>query len=119
LLKDRKPEDVWAGFISTEAYYFVSAWRSIEPDKWGAASRRRRVARGYDIVILAPVGEAGGYFVSTATVIPNAMTFVMHNVKGSWLVANHGGTAPPHPGWPPAWWAINDPAVEALPDGDG
>lgn len=119
LLNDHEPEDVWAEFISIETSDFVNAWQFVEPDKWGAASRRRRVARDYDIVILAPVGETGGYFVSTATIIPNAMTFVVHNVHGSWLVANHGGTAPPHPGWPPGWWAINDPAVEALPDGDG
>ena len=96
----------------------MGAWGPVDPEKWGAASRRRRLARDYDLVVLAPVGETGGYFVNTATALPQAMTFVMHNVNGAWLVANHIGSAPPRPGWPPAWWATNDPTVEALTDDD-
>ena len=91
---------------------------SIDPEKWGAASRRRRLARDYDLVILAPVGDTGGYFVNTATALQQALTFVMHDVNGAWLVANHIGSAPPRSGWPPAWWATNDPAVEGLVDID-
>jgi len=71
----------------------VGAWGPVDPEKWGAASRRRRLARDYDLVVLAPVGETGGYFVNTATALPQAMTFVMHNVNGAWLVANHIGSA--------------------------
>jgi hypothetical protein len=116
LLNDRKPVEVWEGFVGTEAHTFVLAWGPLSPDRLGAASRRRRVARDYDIVILAPVDEGGGYFVMAATALPNALTFLMHHTNGHWLVANHLGNAPPQPGWPPAWWALNDPTVEALPD---
>lgn len=118
LLNDHKPKEVWEEFVLTEAHSFVLAWGSLSPDRLGAASRRRRVARDYDIVILAPVGESGGYFVTAATALPNALTFLMHHINGRWFVANHVGNAPPQPGWPPAWWAFNDPAVEALPDDD-
>lgn len=118
LTESHEPKDTWAGFITTEARDFVEAWGQIDPDKWGAASRRRRLARDYDLVILAPVGETGGYFVNTATALPQAMTFIMHNVNGAWLVANHIGSAPPRPGWPPAWWTTTDPAMEALTDAD-
>lgn len=116
LLKAHLPSEVWREFIASETYDFSNAWRSIEPDKWGAASRRRRVARDYDVVILAPLGETGGYFVNTATMIPNAMIFAMHAINESWLVANHVGIAPPTPGWPPAWWTLNDPTIDELQD---
>jgi hypothetical protein len=119
LLNDHEPMDAWKEFVASEASSFAEAWAPLDPDKLGAASRRRRIARDYDLVILAPVGESGGYFVTTATAIPNAITFVMHHVDGDWLVANHVGTAPPRPGWPPAWWTSNDPAIEALTDDDG
>ena len=119
LLNDHEPKEFWEEFVASEARSFAEAWAPLDPDKLGAASRRRRIAWNYDLVILAPIGESGGYFVTTATAIPNAITFVMHHVDGDWLVANHVGTAPPKPGWPPAWWAGNDPAIEALPDDDG
>ena len=118
LVEDHEPTEAWIGFVETETASFVKAWGQIDPDKWGAASRRRRLARDYDLVILAPIGETGGYYVDTATALPHAMTFVMRNVNGTWLVANHMGSAPPQPGWPPAWWTTDDPAVEALTDGD-
>lgn len=116
LLNDCKPNEVWEGFVLTEARNFVQAWGSLSLDNLGAASRRRRIARDYDIVILVPVGDTGGYFVTAATALPNALTFLMHHINGQWLVANHVGNASPQPGWPPTWWALNDPAVEALPD---
>jgi hypothetical protein len=118
LLNERAPKEVWEAFVETEAISFTTAWQPLSPDRVGAASRRRRIARDYDLVILAPVGEGGGYFVTAATALPNAMTFVMLRVDGRWLVANHMGTAPPIAGWPPAWWAINDPAIEALSNDD-
>jgi hypothetical protein len=111
-----EPQETWDAFVQAEAGIFITAWSPMDPDKWGAASRRRRLARDFDLVLLAPIGETGGYFVNTATALPEAMTFVMHNVDGAWLVANHGGSAPPSPGWPPSWWTTNDPAVEALGD---
>lgn len=116
LAERREPQETWDDFVGAEARDFSSTWSSIDPGKWGAASRRRRLARDYDLVILAPVGDTGGYFVTTATALPQAMSFVMHNANGVWLVANHIGSAPPRPGWPPAWWSTNDPAVDALND---
>jgi hypothetical protein len=82
----------------------------------GGLSTRRRIGRDFDLVVLAPVGDTGGYFVPTATALPNALTFVMHRQDGEWLLANHLGTAPPQPGVPPAWWVIGDPAIEQLAD---
>ena len=119
LVEKRMPSEVWKQFVTSETSNFTTAWMTLSPDKVGAASRRRRVARDYDLVILAPIGESGGYFVNQATMLPKALTFVMHLLQGRWLVANHVGTAPPIPGWPPAWWTSDDPAIDALPDGDG
>jgi hypothetical protein len=116
LLTEHKPMEAWEEFVASEAINFAVAWAPLSPSGLGAASRRRRVARDYDLVILAPVGESGGYFVTAATALPDAITFVMHHIDGGWLVANHIGTAPPRSGWPPAWWAINDPVIEALPE---
>jgi hypothetical protein len=94
----------------------MAAWGSIDPEKYGSASRRRRVARDYDLVVLAPVGDTGGYWVTTATSIPNALLFSMHRTGNSWLVASHLGAAPPTPGWPPTWWVTDDPAITSLPE---
>jgi hypothetical protein len=116
LLRDREPTDVWSTFVSIETAMFVGSWGSHDPSKYGAASHRRRLSREYDLVVLAPVGHNGGYFVMTATAIPNAMSFVVHRHNDRWRVANHLGMAPPQPGWPPIWWAINDAAVVALPE---
>lgn len=116
LLTNCMPKESWGEYIAHEARQFTAAWFSLKPDQMGAASRRRVVARDYELVILAPVGESGGYFVTAATLLPNALTFLMHYVGGRWLVANHAGSAPPIPGWPPAWWIVNDPAIEALGD---
>ena len=118
LVHDRARAKDWQDFVATESAAFIGAWGSLDPDKFGAGSRRRRIAPDYDLVVLAPVGESGGYFVNTATVLPNALVFVMRHRDGRWLVASHLGTAPPQPGWPgwpPAWWTANDPVVEKLP----
>jgi hypothetical protein len=116
-LKDtHAPSDVWSKFVRSESSMFSTAWGSVNLDGYGAASRRRRIGRDFDLVILAPLGGSGGYFVITATVIPNAMPFVVHRRDHQWLVAAHVGAAPPVPGWPPTWWSSDDPAVEALPE---
>lgn len=116
LLRERAPAEVWADFVTGEARTFIEAWGSLDPDAYGASSRRRRLSREHDLVVLAPVGRNGGYFVTEATVLPNALIFVVRRTNDGWLVANHVGTAPPQPGWPPIWWTTSDPAVEALPD---
>ncbi len=116
LFERGQPAEVWADFLAVERQMFVDAWGPLHPDAFGAASRRRRLSRSYDLVVLAPVGTSGGYFVTTATAIPDALVFVVHHKGAQWLVANHVGTAPPEPGWPPVWWNTNDPAIDGLPD---
>ena len=116
LRDDHEPGDVWQGFVHSESSVFNGAWGGLNLDRYGAASRRRRVGRDFDLVILAPVGGSGGYFVMTATAIPNAMTFVVHRQSNQWLVAAHMGGAPPVPGWPPTWWSSDDLAIDALPE---
>lgn len=113
----REPDEFWKGYIAAEAEQIAEAWRELDPSNLGAASRRRRMARNYDLVVLAPLGaSAEGYFVTEATMIPTAVVFLMHKVDGSWLVSNHVGTAPPTPGWPPVWWTPLDRAFDDLPD---
>ncbi|MFG5719927.1 hypothetical protein [Streptomyces murinus] len=112
MMNSRRDHELWEAFTADE----LSAWGNIDPDRLGGASRRRRVARDYDLVVLAPVGESGGYFVTSPTPVPGGLTFLMHNSNGNWLVANHIGVAPPAPGFPPTWWVVGDPSLEELPD---
>lgn len=116
LHRSREPGPFWEGYVKAEAHQFTEAWRRFDPAKLGAASRRRRMSRDYDLVILVPLGPSGGFFVTSATLLPNALPILMHRVDGKWLVANHIGHAPPMPGWPPAWWNPADPAFESLPE---
>lgn len=119
LASAREPRDFWDGYVQAESEQFRVAWRELDPDNLGAASRRRRIARDYDLVVLTPLGaNTDGYFVTSATALPNAYTFLMHRVDGVWLVANHLGTAPPTAGWPPVWWSPMDHAFDGLPEAD-
>jgi hypothetical protein len=116
LLDTREPADLWSNFMADLTRMFVEQWGPLDPDQWGAASRRRRIARDYDLVILAPLAGSSGYFVTTATLIETNMRFVVHHVGPRWLIAHHSGSAPPVTGWPPTWWATDDPDIQALPD---
>ncbi|MEV4659053.1 hypothetical protein [Micromonospora sp. NPDC049301] len=111
----REPSELWNAFAATESGQFRKSWEPIDVDKLGVASRERRIAVNYALVILTPVGDTGGFFVNSATMLQEAMTFVVHSEGDRWLVASHLGTAPPAPGWPPAWWSVNDPAIQAPP----
>ncbi|NCD18865.1 MAG: hypothetical protein EOL89_02610 [Actinobacteria bacterium] len=114
----RQPAELWAELVREEGLQFSEAWANLDPAHLGAASRRRRIARDYDVVVLVGLPTGDGYFVTSATMVPNSFTFLMHRCEGDWLVANHVGIAPPAPGWPPSWWTIGDPAIESLPADD-
>ncbi|MFE0435342.1 hypothetical protein ACFW2K_10305 [Streptomyces nigra] len=114
MLQFRGDHRLWVEFSSSEVSAFLEAWEHLDPETLGGASRRRRVARDYDLVVLAPVGESGGYYVNSATIVPGALTFLMRRHEGRWVLASHLMTAPPTPGFPPAWWVVGDPSVEAL-----
>ncbi|MGC5399322.1 hypothetical protein ACPXCP_26740 [Streptomyces sp. DT20] len=116
MLISRSDHELWPDFESSEVQAFQESWGGIDADQLGGASRRRRVARDYDLVVLAPVGESGGYFVNSPTPVSGGMTFLMHHIEENWFLANHLGTSPPQPGFPPAWWVVGDPSVQDLPD---
>lgn len=116
MLSNQEESDAWQEFVASETRQFISTWGPLGAREYGAANRRRRLAKDIDLVILAPVGTKGGYYVMTATAIPDALTFVVRWKEGSWRILNHLGYAPPTPGWPPIWWVPNDPAIEMLPE---
>lgn len=116
MLSDRENSEAWQEFVASETHQFIETWGPLGVREYGAGNRRRRLAKDVDLVILAPVGTKGGYYVMTATAVPDALTFVVRWKEGSWRILNHLGYAPPTPGWPPIWWAPNDPAIEALPE---
>ncbi|MFD8811776.1 hypothetical protein ACFV23_09880 [Streptomyces sp. NPDC059627] len=116
LLQDRRDHALWDDFAISEIATFLSGWGNIDPETLGGASRRRRVARNYDLVVLAPVGNSGGYYVNSATIVPGALTFLMRRHEGKWVLASHAAMAPPTPGFPPAWWVLGDPSIEDLPE---
>lgn len=115
LLNQREPPELWSAFLASERNQFADAWQSIDTDEWGAASRRRRISPDCDLVVLAPTGGTGGYFVTSATNIPNALVLTVQRSGDRWQVANHLGGPPPAGGMPPTWWIPHDPAVDALP----
>ncbi|WP_206501839.1 hypothetical protein [Streptomyces chrestomyceticus] len=114
MLQNRGDHNLWGEFASAEVDAFLEAWQNLDPETLGGASRRRIVARDYEVVVLAPVGDSGGYYVNSATIVPGALTFLMRRHEGRWVVASHLATAPPTPGFPPAWWVVGDPSVERL-----
>jgi hypothetical protein len=116
MLQEREASKDWNDFVSTEAGQFRKDWGPIDFDQYGIAGHRRRVARDLDLVILAPVGESGGYFVTEATAIVGAFTLLVRKQGSSWLVANHVSIAPPLAEWPPIWWGTGDSVVETLPE---
>ncbi len=116
MIDARGNHELWEDFSAFEIEEFRSTWGDIDLDRLGAASRRRRIARDYDLVILAPTGGSGGYLVNSPTPVPGGLTFLMHHSEGHWLLSNHLGVAPPLPGLPPSWWTIEDPAINALPE---
>lgn len=116
LATEHEPAQLWSDYVAAESKQFQEAWSPIDVSRLGIASRRRRLARDYDLVILAPLGDTEGYFVTTATVLQDSMTFLMRRVAGKWLVANHVGTAPPTLGLPPSWWDPSDRTFDELPD---
>ncbi|WP_345552062.1 hypothetical protein [Streptomyces lannensis] len=116
MLQNRRDHELWGDFTDSEITGFRDAWGYLDPEELGGASRRRRVARDYDLVVLAPVGDSGGYYVNSATIVPGALTFLMRRHEGRWVLASHLTTAPPTPGFPPAWWVVDDPSVEELQD---
>lgn len=116
LTNSREPEVEWYAFIQSETALFTTVWGPLDIAHYGAGSRRRRLSRELDLVVLAPLGDTGGYLVHEPTALSSALTFVVRRVNGSWRIVNHIGVAPPLPGLPPVWWSTDDPAVEALPD---
>lgn len=116
LVAKREPAAVWEAFVASESAQFAEAWRDLDPNTYGAASRRRRLSEDHELVVLAPVGDTGGYMVTGPTALPNALTFVVRHSPATWLVANHAGPAAPVPGWPPTWWSPHDPAIDELPE---
>jgi hypothetical protein len=115
LVTAREPAEFWKGFTQAEGEQFAEALAPFEPGRIGLASRRRRIARDYDLVILALLPKNGeGFMVTEPTMLNNAQTLLMHKVDDVWLVASHVATAPPVPGLPPTWWAQGDTAFQDL-----
>jgi len=115
MMESRKDHALWNDFAASEIAGFLESWDHIDSEKLGGASRRRRVGRNYDVVVLAPVGSGGGYYVDSPTPVPRALTFLMRRHEERWVLASHMAAAPPSPGFPPSWWVVGDPSVEDLP----
>ena len=112
MLSRRADNETWNEFVAVESRQFADTWGALDFDKYGIAGNRRRVARDLDLVILAPVGDSGGYFVMSATAISGAFTILVRRVGDAWLVANHVGISPPVAEWPPIWWLPDDEVLE-------
>lgn len=118
MMSDGTVHSRWADFVETETRQFLDIFADVDLSSYGIAGRRRRIAADMDLVILLPVGSSGGYFVMSATAIPDALTFLVRYTDEGWRIAALNAMTPPLQGWPPIWWTTDDPAIEALPDPD-
>ena len=109
LKEAHQPAEIWDTFIASEGAQFSSVWRDF--GVVGAGTTRRRMSLDTEVVVLAPIYDSGGYFVSSATALPVALTFLMREHESGWKLVNHGAAALPLAEWPPIWWMINDPAL--------
>lgn len=110
----RAPDDdeLWHNFVEVEKDQFRDAWRGIDLDQWGVASRSRPTGKNHELVILTPTGRfQQGYIVREQVMLPSTLNLLMHQTEDGWLLASHASVAPPTPGWPPSWWIIDDQAM--------
>ncbi len=106
---------LWPEFTCSERSQFMELFSEAPDQQWGVASRRRSVGPGYEVVLLAPLGEhEHGYVVTQPTAI-ESVQILMHFTAEGWKVAAYNSCAAPQPGWPPAWW-IHDPVAAAATD---
>jgi hypothetical protein len=115
VLSGTEPE-IRQAFMASEREQFLEAWGDLKPDEWGVSSRRRRIAFDHDVVLLVPLGEyKDGLLVNEAAIATNTIPLTMRKTPNGWRLASHLGGAPPHRGWPPAWWIPHDPALKNVP----
>jgi hypothetical protein len=114
------PDDLRKPFLESEVSDFRGHFAGVDSEKWGAASRRRTLGPHHELVIVAPTPTTGGYWLPTATAVPNALKFVVSSTGGTWRIASLDAPAPPVPSWPPSWWVPmfeDDEVVPAHDDG--
>lgn len=99
-------------FVEVERAQYVEEYGGIDMSSYGAASRRRIVAPGYEVVLLIPLdGYPGGVIVRQETLVRDAVPILAHWTENGWRVAAFGAEVAPSPGWPPSWWIRHDPAA--------
>ncbi|MHA6510031.1 hypothetical protein [Tessaracoccus sp. Y1736] len=104
ILKDRVSDPHWSNFVQSESQQFQDTWRAF--GLMGAGSARRSLLPGMEVVILAPIGNTGGYYVPTAAMVPQSLTFLMSLNGSKWRLVNHVGMAPPLPQWGSSYLSV-------------
>lgn len=105
---------LWSTFLEIERQSYLKTLSNFRPGEWGVATGRRCVGPGYELFQFSRLsGEfRHGLEVLATTIMPDSTTLLMHLSPQGWKVAATGAYAPPQPGWPPAFWAVGDPAAE-------
>jgi len=77
LLEDQSTE-LWASFCAVEAAQFRDAWGDLAGDSLGVASNKRRVGPGFEILVVAPLGDyADGFMVHGPVALERAFPLLM------------------------------------------
>lgn len=78
------------------------AWGHWDLTNMGAGSQPRPIGIDYEVVVLLPA-EKEPIFFTEATLVNDALVFLVHYVEDCWLVANAGSDRHLEPGWPPVF----------------
>ncbi len=95
------PADGWPrvvlSYLDAELRGQMAPW--LLDGRYGAASRPRPIATGYELVVLLECGDEPRVF--TELTQEYAELFVMRQTPHGWLLAGFGDERVPTPGWPP------------------
>lgn len=73
----------WEDFSASERDQFLAAWPGMAPGDLGAASKRRCVGPGYELVVMTPMGSRRqGYVVNAPSVLPSSLLLLMGKTEG-------------------------------------
>ena len=116
-------DSTWKSFASIEAAAFMSLLGDFDDDKWGWSQRRRIVGPTHELILAMPLPSDApdGFVVDKPTILTESIKVLIgaHVVEEGvfYLVAGLNNETAPTPGWPPTWWALEDPVALATHPG--
>lgn len=86
LVQGIAPEPLRSRFAAAELSAYAESFGHLDTSQMGAASRPRVIGPDAELVVLAQMGQEPKVF--TEPTLVHSLTFLMHLVRGRWLVAD-------------------------------